>query len=226
MSVHNDGLPQKRSLNVLLVEDNPDDAALSLRVLKKAQMDVHCDVVKTRQDFTNCLRAGNYDVVLSDYNLGDWTASEGLALLRGEHGDTPFILVTGSLGDEKAVECIKNGMADCILKDRLERLPVAISRALEEKAARDEKLRAERAVRQSETQFRTLVETIPSSTFIEQGDRCCYVNRAAQDITGYSREELLAMNFLQLKVHQFRRSAPEQTAKRSRVISLRPDMKS
>ena len=150
------------------------------------------------------------------YSLGQWTGVEALSLSRDSGHDIPFILVTGALDGEGAIECIKNGMADYVLKDRLERLPVAISRALEEKAARDEHRRAESAMRQSEAQFRTLVETIPAATFIEQESRCCYVNRAAQDITGYSRAELLTMNFSQLVHADSREALSEQAAKRSK----------
>jgi PAS domain S-box-containing protein/diguanylate cyclase (GGDEF)-like protein len=118
--------------------------------------------------------------------------------MRNKGQEIPFILVTGAIGEQEAVECIKRGMADYILKDRLERLPVAILRALEQKSLRDERQRAEQSLRESEEQFRTLAEAIPAATFVEQETHCRYVNGAAERITGYSREELLAMNFWEL----------------------------
>src|SRR5207245_11666873 len=78
------------------------------------------------------------DIVLADYNLSGWTGMDALAFLREKGKDIPFILVTGALGEEMAVECVKKGVSDYIRKDRLARLPVAICRALEEKHLRDD----------------------------------------------------------------------------------------
>lgn len=129
--------PEPGPLRVLLIEDNPDDAELCRRILSKHRSGVHLDVVSTFQEFADRLHSSIYALILSDYNLGKWTAADALNLVHDEKRDIPFILVTGTLGEEKAVECIKDGMSDFILKDRLERLPVSISRALKrEKAAR------------------------------------------------------------------------------------------
>jgi PAS domain S-box-containing protein len=209
-TVHNG---HKLPLSVLLVEDNSDDAALCLRVLKKAHSEIRCDVVKTREEFVNHLRDGTYDIVLADYALGPWTGMEALNILRKSGLDIPFILVTGALGEEKAVACITSGVADYVLKDRMERLPVAIFRAVEEKVLRDEHRRDERSLRESEEKFRRLAETIPAATFIEQGTHCCYVNHAAEDITGYSRRELLAMNFWDLLLPDSRQAMIERPTK-------------
>jgi two-component system, cell cycle sensor histidine kinase and response regulator CckA len=127
-----------KPLRVLLLEDNPVDAELSLRELKKAGFDVSADIVETSEDFAERLRANTYDIVLSDQNLPAWTGMDALEFLQQKNMDIPFILVTGSLGEEAAVECIKKGASDYILKDRVARIPVAVRRALEEKALRDE----------------------------------------------------------------------------------------
>src|SRR5882762_5610354 len=140
--------------NVLLVEDSADDAELCLRALRKAQSEVRCDVVKTPEEFSDRLHANTYDIVLADYALGMWTGVDALNIMRNKGQEIPFILVTGAIGEQEAVECIKRGMADYILKDRLERLPVAILRALEQKGLRDERQRAEQSLRESEEQFR------------------------------------------------------------------------
>jgi PAS domain S-box-containing protein/diguanylate cyclase (GGDEF)-like protein len=185
-------------LRILLLEDNPDDERLCVRVLQRVYPNLHLDVVRTRDDFISQLRTAPFDVVLSDFALGGWTGLDAFHLLREGNVDIPFILVTGALGEEKAVECVKNGMTDYILKDSLERLPIAISRAVEETNVRREHQRAERLLRESEEKFRTLADAIPAAIFIEQADRCCYVNQAAEEATGYSRGELLTMNFSQL----------------------------
>jgi PAS domain S-box-containing protein len=209
-------LAPKLPLSILLLEDNPDDAELCLRILRKAQLDLSFDVAKTREEFASRLKATGYDIVLADYNLGPWTGMDALHFLREKGYRSPVILVTGALGEQRAVECIKDGIADYILKDRLERLPIAILRAVEEEGLRAERERVERALRESEAKFRTLAEAIPAAIFIEEGTRCRYVNRAAENITGYAREELLSMYFWQLLLPKSRDAVLERTIKRFR----------
>jgi PAS domain S-box-containing protein len=206
-------LAPKIPLRVLLVEDNSDDAELCIRILRRAQFEVHFDIVKMREEFTNRLRTANFDVILTDYNLGSWTGTETLELLYDEGQDVPVILVTGALGDQKAVECIKSGISDYVLKDRMERLPLAISRALEERASRVERQQTGRLIKESEAKFRALADAIPTAVFIEQGTQCCYVNRAAAQLTGYSHDELLTMNFWQLVLPGSRKGLLEATGK-------------
>jgi len=221
---HDDGhevLPQKpNSLSVLLMEDNPDDAELCRRVLSKHHSEVHLDVVATLPEFADRLHSETYELVLTDYNLGIWTAADALDLVRGERRDIPIILVTGSLGEEKAAECIKNGIADFVLKDRLERLPVAISHALEAKKLREENRRAENVLRESEAKFRALAEAIPAAIFIEEQGKFLYVNRAAEEITGYDREELMALNFSRLVHRDSQDAFSEHQAKRGNSAPL------
>ncbi len=197
------------------LEDNPDDAALCQRVLRRSQFELQFDVVSTRDKFIERLQATTYDVILADYNLGSWTGMEALELLRQRECDIPFILVTGALGDQRTVECIKNGATDFILKDRMERLPIAISRALDERASRLERQQAQRSVEENEAKFRALAEAIATAVFIEQGTRCCYANRAAERITGYSREELLTINFWQLVLPGSRKALVESSIRNS-----------
>jgi signal transduction histidine kinase len=123
-------------LRALLVEDNPLDAALALRALYKDGFDVTADVVQEEIAFTNALRAHPPEVVLADYNLPNWKGMEVLDVLRREGLDIPMILVSGALGDVTAVECIRQGATDYVLKDGLARLPEVIRRALREKTER------------------------------------------------------------------------------------------
>ena len=204
------------ALRVLLLEDDPDHAERCLREFRKAHLDVCCDVLKTREEFIERLRSHRYDVVLADYNLGCWTGMEALQILRSEGQTIPLILVTGALGDQKAAECINSGVADYVLKDRLERLPVAILRAVDERELRAEYGRIERSAQENEVKCETLVEAIPAGIFIEEGTRCRYANRAAQNITGHTQEELLSMSFWQLLVPQSRDAVLWQTIRHFR----------
>ena len=119
-------------LRVLLLEDNPRDAKLMVSLLKSGGYKVQFDVVDLPQSFRKHLHSIECDIILADFNLGQWTALEALEILRASGKDIPLIVVTGSLGDEAAAECIKRGAADFILKDRPARLPAAVQRALED----------------------------------------------------------------------------------------------
>ncbi len=123
-------------LRALLVEDNPLDAALVVRALNKDGFDVVADVVQDEDAFTKALRANCPEVVLADYNLPNWKGMDALNVIRREGLDVPMILVSGALGDVTAVECIRQGATDYVLKDGLARLPEVIRRALREKRER------------------------------------------------------------------------------------------
>ena len=122
-------------LHVLLVEDNALDAALVVRELCKGGFDITADVVQDEAAFTQALRTHPPEVVLADYNLPSWKGMETLNVLRREGLDIPMILVSGALGDVTAVECIRQGATDYVLKDGLARLAEVIRRALREKTA-------------------------------------------------------------------------------------------
>jgi PAS domain S-box-containing protein len=199
-------LAPKFPLRALIIEDNAVDAELCIEFLSVAQFEVTVDVTHTPKEFVQYLQTGSYDVILADYNLGSWTGMDAFDLLREEGCDIPFILLTAALGDATAVECMKRGIADYVLKDRLERLPVSIYRALEQKATSNERRRSERTVDETEAKFRALADMSNEAVFIEQGGRCTYVNRAAEIITGYRRSELLQVTFWQLIPEEFRRS--------------------
>src|SRR6266404_834105 len=143
----------KRTLRVLFAEDCQADVDLCLLELRRAEIEVFADVVQTAKEFSQRIRAGAYDVVLSDYRMPAWSGPEAFECLKREAKEIPFILVTGTLGEEAAVECIKMGVSDYILKDRLVRLPLAINRAIEDKLARQQKAQMEEELRRSEERY-------------------------------------------------------------------------
>ncbi|HVA01863.1 MAG TPA: response regulator [Terriglobia bacterium] len=138
------------SLCVLVIEDNAADAELCLWELKKMAFEISADVAQSPEEFKAFLRSKTYDVILSDYNLRSWNALDAVQILREEGKDIPFVLVTGSLGDEDAVECVKKGISDYVLKDRMARLPSAIQRALQERVERKERGRLEEQLQQAQ----------------------------------------------------------------------------
>jgi signal transduction histidine kinase len=130
-------------LKVLMVEDNPSDAELALRELRRGGFTVEAERTETADEFRSRLRARCPEIVLADYNLGQWRGMEAVGILREEGLDIPVILVTGALGDTTAVECIKQGATDYVLKDALAKLPLAVRRALKEKQFREQRREAE-----------------------------------------------------------------------------------
>ncbi len=125
--------PQPGQLRVLHVEDNELDAELVSEALRKGGFSASVVVVQEEAEFVAQLLSHHPEVVIADYNLPQWTGMEALDVLRSKGLDIPLILVSGALGDVTAVECIKRGATDYVLKDGLARLPEAIRRALQEK---------------------------------------------------------------------------------------------
>jgi signal transduction histidine kinase len=132
-----------RKLRALLVEDNPLDAALVVRALNRDGFEVSAHVVQDEPAFARALVTDSPEVVLADYNLPSWTGMEVLHVLQRQGLDIPMIVVSGALGDVTAVECIRQGATDYVLKDGLARLPEVIRRALREKHERGLRRQAE-----------------------------------------------------------------------------------
>ena len=138
-----DGLEPKVQLKILMVEDSAADIELILRTLQAEGFNVDADVVQTPEEFISHIRGTNYDVILADYNLPAWRGTEALDIICRENLDVPFIVVTGYLGEERAVDCIKQGASDYVSKDHLARLSGCICRALEEKRLRVQQRQSE-----------------------------------------------------------------------------------
>jgi DNA-binding NtrC family response regulator len=124
---------QTPPLRILHVEDNGLDAEFVARSLRQGGLSISVALVQTEKEFERELRSHPPDIVLVDYNLPQWKGMDALAVLRREKLEIPLILVSGALRDVTAVECIKRGATDYVLKDGLARLPEAVRRALHER---------------------------------------------------------------------------------------------
>ena len=185
-------LPFSRPLHVLLVEDSPADAALIVATLKRAGYPVQFDVVAGSEGFQERLRAETYDVVLCDHNLITWMGMDALGLLQAWGRDIPFVVVTATLGDEAAVEYIKHGAADYVLKHRLERLPIVVGQVLRDKAHRDEERSLQEAILCAKRDWELTFDTVPDPIFMLDGDcRVRRANRAASELVGLPFSELV-----------------------------------
>ena len=126
-------------LRVLVVADNPADVEQVLHALRSGGFDPDGDVAQTAEDFTHQVRKNSHDVILADYSLPSWNGMETVEVLRREGLDIPVVVVSGSLGELKAVECIKQGAADYVPKDHLPRLPDLVRRAMQENKLKRER---------------------------------------------------------------------------------------
>ena len=131
-------LAVRRKLRALIVEDDPSDVELVLHSLRTGGFDVDGDVIQTPAEFAASIRGKSYELILADYRLPAWNGMATVEQLRQEGLDIPVVMVSGALGELMAVECIKQGASDYVLKDQLGRLPGSVDRALREKRLRDE----------------------------------------------------------------------------------------
>jgi signal transduction histidine kinase len=138
-----------RKIRILVVDDNPFDCELMLHALKQGSFQTESDLVQTADEFVEKIRKNKYEIILADYSLPQWNGMETVKLLRQEGLDIPVVLVSGALGELKAVECIKQGAADYVLKDHLARLPQSVRRAIEEKDLREENRRTQEELARS-----------------------------------------------------------------------------
>ena len=118
------------SIYILQLEDDPGDVRLIADILRDAGLAADITVAGSRAEFLTALVRGGFDLVLADYRLPGFDGLEALALWRERTPDTPFLFVTGAMGEEQAVESLKSGATDYILKENLDRLVPAIGRAL------------------------------------------------------------------------------------------------
>jgi PAS domain S-box-containing protein len=181
-------------LRILDLEDDPVDTELLQANLMAGG--IYCEMtrVQTRADFEAALENGEFDLVLSDYSLPSFDGLSALELAKKIRPQVPFILVSGAIGEERAIEALKSGATDYVLKQRLERLVPAVRRAVREAEERNERRRAEEALGRSEERYRTLVEQIPAVTYIQEPvesdnpKAVTYISPQYETMLGYSAE--------------------------------------
>src|SRR5688500_13925185 len=148
-------------LKILHLEDMLADAELIDRALKKSALQFEKLVVSNREDFIKALKEYNPDVIISDHSLPSFDSQEALAIVREMNVTVPFILVTATVSEEYAVNVMKEGAWDYILKDRLQHLPSAISSALEKYQLEEDRKKKEEELRISEKKYKLLFESNP-----------------------------------------------------------------
>jgi two-component system, cell cycle sensor histidine kinase and response regulator CckA len=185
-------------LSILLLEDDPSSIRLFTRKVQSAPVEIIVKEARNRDTFIRELELSKFDCIVIDYAVPDISGIEALRLIREMSPDTPTIIYTGSVGEEKAVECMKEGASEFLLKTNSIRLVPAILSVVNQKREHEARLNAEEAQKQSEARFRSLAETSPAAIFIYQNEKFVYVNSAAEQLTGYTNEELLHKTFWEL----------------------------
>ncbi|MGQ0751271.1 MAG: EAL domain-containing protein [Betaproteobacteria bacterium] len=186
-------------IRILLVEDSPLDCELILHEIKRSGIEVDCLRVETGSQLEDALLEFSPDLILCDYSLPGFSGAEALAITRSKAPDMPFIFVSGTMGEERAVEAIKLGATDYILKDRLKRLVPAVSRALQEARERIQNRMAQAALRETEERFRSFMQHLPGRASVADAEgRYTYVNdrwlsafgKSEMDVVGRTHSEV------------------------------------
>ncbi|WAK03881.1 GGDEF domain-containing response regulator [Methylobacter sp. YRD-M1] len=178
-------------LKLLVIEDNQADFLLLQRHLKLQGLPVSCAWIDSMAKLESALAAQRWDAVLADYNVPGMVFGQSMDLIRSRQSDLPVILVTGALGDEKAVDLLKQGCSDFVLKENLARLVPAIERSLHEVAEHRARREAEEALRESEDRYRSVIEALFEGIVLIDADGALQAaNTSAERILGLTMEHL------------------------------------
>lgn len=189
----------REALRILLLEDTPADAQQIEQQLRRAGLSFVCRVADSRESLAAALRDFAPDLVLSDYRLPGMTALDAIELLRQAAPTVPLIVVTGSLTEEIAADCIKAGAADYVLKENLVRLPSAVSHALELKQMREDAARVHDELREREQRYRALVEhSYDAVALLDPRGTVQYASHSTERVLGYTRDEFVGRNIFEL----------------------------
>jgi two-component system, cell cycle sensor histidine kinase and response regulator CckA len=184
----------KPPLRILHLEDDPNDAALIQSTLESEGIPFSITRVESADEFAAALERGGVDLILSDNLLPGFNGIAALKIAHARRPSIPFIFISGTLGEERAIDSLKSGATDYVLKDRLARLGPAVRRAMQEVEEREAKRRAEEALRRTEQRLQIVFSESPLGIELggEDGSQVL-TNPALQKMLGYTGEELARM---------------------------------
>src|SRR6266513_415839 len=173
-------------LRILHLEDNPTDAELVRGMLEAAGVDCAIRRVETREAFQSALEREQFDLVISDFTLPSFDGLSALTICRHKKPELPFIFVSGTIGEDAAVESLKRGATDYVIKDRLSRLAASVERAVQEAQSQAERLQADEKIRE---QAALLDKARDAICVMDMEFTILYWNRGAERLYGWSVEE-------------------------------------
>ncbi len=179
-------------IRILLVEDTPTDAELTLRELSRSGIQHEARRVDTEAALRHELDSFQPDVVLSDFSMPHFDGMSALKVVRQYQPDTPFIFVSGRIGEELAIDSLKMGASDYVIKTNLSRLPSAVTRVMEQVEQRDARRRIENELKEVNQMFRAFMENMPGAAFIKDVDgRFAYANHGLDKALNVGQGETL-----------------------------------
>jgi PAS domain S-box-containing protein len=197
----------KTPLRVLVVEDSEFDARMLVRLLNRGGYDTDSLRVETGEALTEALQE-KWDLVLSDYNLPDFSAPAALEIFKQSRMDIPFIIISGGIGEDIAVASMKAGAHDYLMKGNLARLVPAVERELREAGVRSARRTAVRELRKSEERYRLLWDTATDAILLMDTDSVIrFANPAVEPVFGYRPDELVGQNLTLLLPHDVENEA-------------------
>lgn len=182
------------SLRILILEDNPDDAQLIRIELQRASIDFIDRCVQTKEEFLRQLNEFKPDVILADYTLPEFNGIAALVLAKAYSPESPFIFVTGSINEETAVDCLKSGASDYVIKEHLVKLGPSVEHALHQRDVAREKERILVALRESRRMLSTLMSNLPGMAYRCKNDpdwTMEFVSEGCFELTGYNPADLI-----------------------------------
>jgi diguanylate cyclase (GGDEF)-like protein/PAS domain S-box-containing protein len=180
------------SIKVLLVEDTVEDADLLIREMRKGGLEIVAHRVETREALEHALETLRPDVILSDYALPGFGGMAALETVKQHRLDIPFIFVSGTIGEERAIEALKQGAIDYVLKDNRARLVPAIRRAVTEANERRARRQAESELEESEHRFRLFMQHLPGAAFMKDlAGHYTYVSPGAERVIGKKADAII-----------------------------------
>ncbi len=192
-------------LRILILEDNDADADLIEHELRKANIAFSSKRAKTKEAFLMELREFSPGLILADYTLPGYDGCSALKIVKEKCPDIPFIFVSGTIGEDFAIESLKNGATDYVIKERMARLGPAVLRALSDMERKTENQRAEKALKESELRFRSLVQSANEAIILTDGvGHIISWNKGAEAIFGYAQEEVLSMTIMHIMPDRYR----------------------
>ena len=179
-------------LHLLIIEDSSDDAQLMARTIQQGGYDVEFERVETEAALRTALEREQWDLILCDYTLPSFNAVRALEIVKTTGHDLPFIIVSGSIGEEMAIAALRGGANDFMLKGSLARLVPAIQRELKDAQTRRVRRLAEAGVREAETRYRLLVERMPAITYVISAEppyNTLYISPQVEHILGFTPQK-------------------------------------